>query len=228
MSFFPHPIGLLAGGGPPELTFVGSTEDSSDLTTYTFTNHAIGADDATRRVVCVAHWSDAVATSNMSSATIGGNAATIHANPSATTNGCAIFSLLVPAGTTATITFTLSAAADRAYLAVYRGINETSATPTQTLVDNTISTLTLTGTLNIAADGWVVAGCSYSPATSPTNVTWTGVTEQYDLLYAEAVTIRISGGFQSGLPAETPRTITSVLAASSNPANGRLVAVSWN
>ena len=228
-NFLPgmFPGAVAAGVTPASLTFIGQTELSTDLTTYSFATHAIGLAHPTRRVVVVAHWPHLSNTPVLNSATIGGNAAAVHASSNATSNGCGIFSLLVPTGTTATIAFTLSAGAQRARIAVYRGINETSATLTAFMVDNTISTLILSGTLNIAANGWVVAGMSHAPATASTGVTWTGVADQYDFLYTEAAGIRTSGGFQSGLPAETPRTITAVLAAGSNPAQGRLVAVSW-
>jgi hypothetical protein len=229
VNFLPgwFPAIAMAAKAPPELTFVGFTEDTSDNTVHTFTNHAIGVADVTRRVVVVAHASDSTTAFSFTGITIGGNAATIHPAGATLTANVTIASLLVPTGTTATIVVTKSGGTpDRCGIAVYRAINETSASPHATMVDDTMSAGVCTGTINIPANGWVVAGCQPANAVTPTNFTWVGVTEQYDGAWGDAVTNFRSGGFASGLPLEANRTITATLSAGSSPA-GRLAAMSW-
>lgn len=212
----------------PELTFVGFTEDTSDSLTHTFTNHAIGAADATRRVVVCAHGSDAATAMTFSSITIGGNAATIHVQGASSLNNVAIASLLVAAGTTATIVVTkVGGTPDRCAIGVYRAINETVATPNATLVDETISSGLFTGTIAIPANGWVVACCQPSPGITVTGATWTGVTEQYDGAYGDASAIFRTGGFASGLAVDAARTVSCDWVASTDPTAGKMAAVSW-
>ena len=226
MSFIPgmFPAGAVASQviTPPSLTFIGQTADTADLTTYTFTNHAIGAADVTRRVVVAVSLGFLAASSQtLASATIGGIAATIHVQVGS--GDCVAFiSALVPTGTTATIVVTASAAARRAAVAVYRAINETVATPHATMTDNTLTSATLSGTINIPANGWVVAACQFN---GNVTTTWVGVTQQYDALYSD-LNVRYSGGFSSGLPLQTGRTVSAT--ASVVPGvNPRLAAMSW-
>lgn len=224
MSFLPgwFPAGAAATKGPSELSFIGETPDTSDLTTYTFTNHAIGAEHPTRRVVvAVSLGFLAAGGQTLASATIGGIAATIHVQVG-DGNCVALISALVPTGTTATIVITASAAARRAAVAVYRAINETVTTPHATMTDNTLTGAVLSGTIDIPASGWVVAISQFNGNAS---TAWAGVTEQYDAIYGD-LTVNRSGGFSSGLPPETGRTVS----ATANIVPGvqpRLAAMSW-
>lgn len=229
MNFLPgwFPAIAMAAKAPPSLTFVAFTEDTSDNTVHTFTGASIGAADPTRRVVIVAHASDSATAFSFTGITVDGNAATIHPAGATMTANVTIASLLVPTGTTATIVVTKSGGTpDRCGIAVYRAINETSASPHATMVDDTMSSGVCTGTINIPANGWVVAGCQHANVASPTGFTWVGVTKQYDGVWGDAVTNSKSGGFASGLPLEANRTITATLASGGAP-TGRLAAMSW-
>jgi hypothetical protein len=215
-------IGFGAGGAPPpELSFIGQTEIITDLTTYTFTNHAIGAADPTRRVVVAVSLGNAIASGMLASATIAGIAATIHVQIGPG-DVVGFISALVPTGTTATIVLTASLAVDRAAVAVYRAINETVATHHATMTDDTLASATLSGTINIPASGWVVAASQFNGNAS---TAWVGVTQQYNAVYAD-LTVNRSGGFSSGLPPETARTVSAT--ANIVPgARPRLAAMSW-
>jgi|SRR3989304_700982 len=224
MSFIPgmFPGKLMTGKGSPSLSFIGVTPDVSNLTVYTFTNHAIGDADPTRRVVvAVSLGFNAAGGQTLASATIGGIAATIHVQLGS--QDCvAIISALVPTGTTATIVITASAVAARAAVAVYRAINETVATFHQTQTDGTLTGAVLSVAINIPASGWVVAISQFN---GNVTTTWAGVVEQYDALYSD-LNVNYSGGFSSGLPPETGRTVSATASVVPGVAP-RLAAMSW-
>jgi hypothetical protein len=224
--------GLSAGAAsmpqtPATLSFIGGTEDPGNNTTYTFASVAIGAADATRRVVVVAHWSRATAVVALTSATIGGIAATIHVQDGGAGVGgrVAIISALVPTGTTATIALNFSTAQDRAFIAVYRAINETSAGPTATASDNAVSGNQFDVSLNIPSNGWVVAGVNANQSGSGMVWSWLGITEQYDAPYSDAAAVSRSGGFDTGLASQAGR--FAIATGSATPAGGGLCAMSW-
>ena len=226
MSFLPgmFPAGAIAAAAPvvpPELTFVGYSEDGVQRTTYTFNTVSIGAADVTRRVVVVAHWRASLVRRTMSAATING-ISILPANVSVSAanidrGDISIFSLLVPTGTTANFSFTLNAAADDFSMGVFRAINESSASPHDTMTDTTPASNVLTGTLDIPANGWVVAGGNGSTAT----VTWAGATERYDDTIGNAG-VAASGASDDLLAAEANKTVSMNTAST-----GCLAAMSW-
>lgn len=214
----------MATVAPAELSFIASTADDSNSTTYTFTSQSLGAVDGTRRIVVVCHWNGATLT--LSSATIAGISATVHAQTNGTNNGIAIISALVPTGTSGTIAFTLSGAGSlRAYIGVYRAIGGVLLSPNDTLTDNTIASAAFSGTINIPSVGWVVAGSSWGTLAG-TSHTWAGVTEQYDVKSPEAAGINWTGGFDTGLALQTGRTVSDTVTDASG-ATGCMAAISW-
>lgn len=219
------------GGGlsvpPPELTFIESLEDQGAGPTYTFAGRSFGAEDPTRRIVCVLNWDDSTTGATLNnSVTIGGIAATIHRQSSgAGLTGTAIVSALVPTGTTGTVAFTCSGAQDRAQLAIFRAVNETSSTPHDHDFDAAVTSGLLTTAIDVPANGWVVAGLDIRGPTGVT-FTWTGANIAYQAVYGDAAAVFRSGAFQSGLAAQSGRTI-SAQSSNTGAANGSLVAMSW-
>lgn len=234
-------LGFNAGGAAPPVpvaTFIGFTELISGASTYTFTAAALGAVvsgvEFSRRIIVAATWSDnTTATTQTGTPTINGVNAVVHATGTSSSGNFAIFSALVPTGTTGNIVFAIAGgSASRATIAVYRHVNETSSSPFATLVDNTVSGASTTasvwsGTLDVPINGTVIAVGQPTAATTPGVCTWTGVTSQYDGVYSGAAGIRRSGGFQTSLAAQTARTITASFAAATSAANGRMGAVAW-
>jgi hypothetical protein len=212
---------------PASLTYVATTIDTTDQTTYTFTSHAVGAADPTRRVVVVCHWSRATSVGTLNSATIGGVGATIHVQDGGAGIGgkVAIISALLPTGTTATIALTFSSAQDRCSIGVYRAINETSASPTATASDNTVSGNQFDLTINVPNNGWIVAGVNANQSGSGMQWGWTGVTEQYDDPYGDAAAVSRSGGFASGLALQVGRSVVAL--GTATPVGGGLCAMTW-
>lgn len=229
MSFVPGmcAAGLMAGKLPPAMTFLQIAEDVTDVGTYNFPPQNFGAADTTRRIVVGVTWHDAATSTTLSSASIGGVGATIHAQGSSGTGNCAVISALIPTGTAGTVSITLSSAVQRALIAVYRAVNETVASPHATLVDNTIASGVFTGTINVPADGWIVGVCQPVAGTAPLSASWVGVTEQYDGVYSDALGVLRTGGFASALTLQANRTISCTISSPGVPINGRMVAISW-
>lgn len=216
---------VAASAGPATLTYQSYAIDLTGLTTYSFASVGIGSADSTRRVIVAVHWGNSAART-LSSATIGGVSATIHVQSSSTARGVAIISALVPTGTTATIEFTFSGAAVRAGIGVWTSIDEQNSSPTATFTD---ATDPFSGTINVPADGFVVAAFSVFENSGAGTVSWTGPTEVYDNVASVGSTMGLSGASASGLSANASYTVSVV--ANAGPSlpveEGHLVAVSW-
>lgn len=150
-------------------------------TTYSSTGAAIGAAAADRRVFCIVDWTKSGSPSSLSSATIGGVAATIHAqNKVASVFGLsvAIISALVPTGTTATVSLTFSAAASPG-LGVYRVTGLQSATALDVISTGGSLGDPYSDTIDVAGQGILLfGGTIYSGATG---FTVGGATEDFDI-----------------------------------------------
>ena len=114
--------------GGISLGFLQGALDSVFRTTYTFSAQNLGVASADRRiVVCVRGWADNSTT--VSSATIGGVAATIHINQGMNFGSAAIFSAIVPTGATGDIVITWGGVQAGNAISAYAIRGETSATP---------------------------------------------------------------------------------------------------
>ncbi len=205
-------MSLMPVFSPYDTPVVFSETDTSEETggvdaAITFTSQSIGAADAGRRVfvgVLVA----ALQGLTVTSATIGGQAATIHASNGADANEffACIISAAVPTGTTADIILNLSETiADEIWssIAVYRVLNLKSATAFDT-ASNDGADGSVSMSIDIPNGGFVIAGCSAIAGDGPLDIyTSTGVTESIE-----------SGpgviGYAAALSAETNRSITFV------------------
>jgi hypothetical protein len=118
---------------PPSLAFVGFTGNTSDLSAYTFTNHAIG-DAAADRVVVVCVSVRSSGSSSVTSVSIGGNAATSLVAASGVGAIANFYALLVPSGTTATIVVNIGGSAAQSCAVAVWALTGTggSTTPTAT------------------------------------------------------------------------------------------------
>lgn len=164
------------GGGI--VTELGTFSANTVAAVATFAGCGIGNSAWNRRVFALVHWAcntSAVETT-ISSATIGGVAASLHINygeggSSAFSNyGCAIISATVPTGTTATIVVNLtSGAAHSVYISVYRvtGLVSTIATDAVAAFDDGAATFG-GGTLSATASNvlFPVNGVGFFAATA--------------------------------------------------------------
>lgn len=161
------------------ITFVGTTGDTTNAATYTFTNHAIGTASSDRCVVVAIHGSYGAVGITLDSVTIGGNAASIlyqqdADNGSNITRLAAVASLLVTTGTTATIVINTSVTMTRARIATYALTGTADCT---TLADSDFSEATDPSVaLDVPANGSALGACTDTVSA----FTWTGLTERYE------------------------------------------------
>lgn len=170
-----------AAGGPVVITFASSATLTNNATTYTFTAAGIGTASSDRLVVVSASGNaSSDPNSNVSSLTIGGNAATIVDQITTTGGGmvCALYYLLVTSGTTADIAVTFGEGQSHAAIGVWAITGWGSQTPTDsdkaqssTGVSQSLSTVT------IDSNGGAVFG--YGDDVNA-GTTWTNATEDYD------------------------------------------------
>lgn len=169
----------VAAQTPVTINYVGTTVDTGDTSTYTFTNHAIGTASADRVVLVAVCVRSATAGISISSMTIGGVSATelVEASTGANVTS-AIYGLLVTSGTTATIVVTPSNSSQRCAVSVFEmtgtgGATTTSATATDTSPPSST-------TITIPANGAAV-GLSFATSGSAVGTgTWAGLTEDND------------------------------------------------
>lgn len=204
---------------------------------YSFASVDFGDARADRRIFVAVHWWEGFPHETVSSATIGGVAATIHIQDGhsggSTGFGCAIISAVVPTGTSGTIVITTS---DNSNIGTV-GINTfvtyglASSSPFDTAFAEASGTATdLTDTINVPGGGFVLAVFTSSTNATSKTVTWTGVNEIYDesTPVFNFASVRCSAGISTGLAAETGRTITADVSSNTADAGDAFVAISWN
>lgn len=215
---------------PATRTFLQKeTTNGTTQSTYTFTNANIGTAASDRYVVAVIGASlTSVSGRTLNSVTIGGNAATIHANAahSVAASSChivGIAGLLVTSGTTATIAATFSNTMARCFCFVYRLDGLASTTPTATATEGENDgggDTTIADTINIPWDGILVAGVIMGTTTG--SLSFSGVTED-----SEENSSNILAGVASNqsMSAETNRAYSATTTAN-QPAKA-MAAAAW-
>jgi len=194
----PFTMGMLPGkvNTPPRiLTYRTSQAFGTLATSFTVTSAAIGTASSDRIVVVIASTSNSIA---ITSCTLAGSAMTKAAASPAGTGSTAIFYLSSTSGTTATVVASTGGSTTRACIGVYTVLlGTTSATPSAT---QTVRTTTgTTGTLpsvTVPAGGVFIAGMYSSASTGA--VTWTGATENYDLVINGATGASGASGTTTG------------------------------
>lgn len=167
----------------PSLQFVTSVTTSANNTTYTFSAVSIGTAASDRFVVATVHGHHA-SSIVMTSATIGGVAATILAQNYATT----IIMAYVPTGTTADVVVTFSGLEGRCSISIY---SLTGRSLDYVVDAKTSQFTTAAGSVTIVpthTDCVVVAASTFESSSA---VAWTNATEAFDAL-AESGTVHSS------------------------------------
>lgn len=163
---------LLGSTTPPAtIAYLGlSTPTLVSGTTYSSTGLSTGAAAADRMVFCTVVWLKASSPSSLTSATIGGVAATIHAqNKVASVYGlsAAIISALVSTGTTATVSLVFNGAAS-AGLGVYRVTGLLSTTALDAISIGAATSSPYNDTIDVAGQGVLLfCGTLYGIAAAP-------------------------------------------------------------
>lgn len=160
------------------LTPTAIASDTANSTTYTFTSQNFGTAAADRYIIVVFGSGRGSTGIAVSSATIGGVAASLDVQLSANVSGSsavsAIMSAPVPTGTSGTVAVTLSGAAGQnAAISVYSLTGSLTGTPSFTNSNGTGADPSTT--LNCPAGGAGVGGSTYRNSGGTT--TWSGLTE---------------------------------------------------
>ena len=157
------------------VTYIGATQDTNNLTSYTFTNASIGT-ASNDRIVVVGIGSVAVSAGTVSSVTIGGNTANIDTQISG--GQTCIASLLVTSGTTATIVVNYTAGRGNCTIYVWTITKAKSISP-KSVDSQSNSTSNPSITLN-GQTGAVGCAVTFVNTTGTSSFTWTGMTENAD------------------------------------------------
>ena len=207
----------------PDLQIGGTAFDGTTQTTYTFAACSIPHPPCEGRRVFAMIVGDLNGGSrSLSSATIGGVAAAIHALSSTLTAGAtelALVSAIVPTGTTAVVVPTFSTTCDRALVRIASAVGLKNASPTGTIAP--VSALSSSAALADIEDAIILCAASNRGSAGP-SFTWTNATEFEDTTFdtnktfSSATVARVPQG-------ETTRTITAL----ATTGLGRLVGLSW-
>lgn len=127
-----HDMMLNGGRGPLSLSYLASGYNATNLTTYTFNDVSFGDPASDRLLIISATWGLFSGSRDVSSATIGGVAATVATQNDGTNTGGAIAYAVVPSGSTGTVSITLNTSASRLGFFIHRLVNYKSSTPTGT------------------------------------------------------------------------------------------------
>jgi len=176
---------LLPAGGatvsvvPATVTYVDDDGDDSDATSYTFTSLGTGTADDNRQVFIVVSYIGGgyggQSADTLTSVTIGGNTATIHATIVAASPFwvSSIVSYPLTSGTSTTVVVSMSGTSEACAVNSFSVIGA-SSTASDTL---TSSATTPTGTIDCPANGVIIGGACRNQTSS---WTWVGITERFD------------------------------------------------
>lgn len=173
-------LGVGKGGGSSAggtgWAFSATQTSAASSNQYTFSNYAVGSAAANRVVTAEFCWSHTLG-STISSVTIGGVTATLIQQQvtHSTTGRIAVYSAVVPSGTTATVVVNMSTSINGGIgCSVHYGY-PSSATPLDSGVQTAAAAGVVTVTnIQIAAGGFLLGFAGGAATASPFAVAWTG------------------------------------------------------
>jgi len=184
-------VGVTAGGGPVEITYLDTVIESANQTTYTFSGVGIGAAGG-NRTICVAAFSEGTSAPRVvGSISVGGSAATIHA--SANSNNVnwpvSLASVKFTSGTTADIIVVMDGSARSCCIAIWdvRNVGSISDTGNSAVSGPDPSVADIT----VQADGGLIGAAHAGGSTN--TFTWTNLTERFDKTGATGNSENITG-----------------------------------
>lgn len=156
-----------------------SASSGSNLNNYTFASESLGPTvSGTRRIVVVSGVNTIVSgTQSLSSATIGGVTATIHAQQHHVDQGVhvAIISALVPTGTAGDVVVNYSLQNSSAHIVVYALTADDTISVDDTATDTADPVDLL---IDVEAGGAILGGCYQEESAT---LTWTGLNDPVDV-----------------------------------------------
>lgn len=166
----------LFGAPAATVTFLQCAQDTTDATTYDFTSQNTGTASATRWTAYTIHSEDGASTFAVSSSSVDGDAATEVVDFSSGTNLAAIYILANSAGTSETVSVTMSEAVTSVSICLWQIDNLQSGTATDTA--SAAGSGSAPTNIDVNADGIAIGGCTNG--SSGAGYTWTGFTERFD------------------------------------------------
>lgn len=198
------------------IAYTSSQVDASNATTYTFTGMSFGAASADRQTVVCFATTGVNNGGTISSATINGVTATVLVQRLSTSTIVGVLSAANPTGTSGTVSVTLSTGKGRAAISVYKLTGSaTGAFDTA----NAASGDPISGLIDVPLQGSAIAIAAAQVATA---VTWTGLTEDADIVTESFVLSSASGDFAT---VQTNLSVSGDYVGS--PVDQALVIVSW-
>lgn len=146
--------------------------NNANLTTWTYLGKSIGSVYPGRRIFVACSWEDGNSR-EPSTCSIGGVAATRHMSTGSSQSGSAIFSALVPNGTTADIEIVMTGNTDDLMFAVYRAIDLIGTSPSDAQFVNGVLSLSI----NYPSQGIILGSTNFPTGSSGD---FTGLTTDYD------------------------------------------------
>lgn len=168
-------------GGGPTLNFIGTSDNGTNASTFTFSNVDIGTASSDRLVVIASHATGGASAGNdasISSLTVGGTSMTKATSQFDDNASCDLYYLTVTSGTTATVVATYDKQKGRCTIGVYTITGLSSTTPSDTGTSiNSDSAPSLT--LDIPT-GSIAVYAHTSANNATTTVSYSSATEHYD------------------------------------------------
>lgn len=216
---FTFPITLFAGKIADLQFLQAETPKSTTASSYTFSSVNIGTAAADRIVlVCISALSS-IDDRSLTGITIGGSAATLHANATSQVAGASsvtatVAGLLVPSGASTTVVPTFSNTMLGCCCHVYVLTRYLSSTPTDTATAaSNASAASVSTTIDITGAGALLMCGGTSAAVA--SVALTGVTEDAET-NSTAPGARLASGHEDGLATQSGRTLTVTPATNNN------------
>lgn len=225
MLFANQLVGFGVFGASKSVVFNASAKSTTDTTTYTFTNTAIGAATADR-IVIVGVGGAAVGLCTSTVLTIAGSTATVICDGSfaKTGNGyiSKLYMLAVPSGTTATIVSTFSAAAGRSGICVWSAYGCTTTVAGAGTCTFSASTSSIGANPSGGAVGVAYSFSQIEGGGTQGSATWSGMTINVDETI-EDVSVKQTCASTNG-----PVGFTTITFAATTPNAGCVALMSLN
>ncbi len=194
--------------------------DAVGKSSYTFSGVSFGTENQQRYVIVsvYASFSSGTTPASVATVTIGG----VNATPLIPSNNPRNFYIAkVPTGSSGTVVVTFLSASLECVISAYTVIGLQSITPIDTKDVTVTNNVSISTTINVGSNGFVLGAVGITNSSPLRTTTWTGLNKVGDTLING---ITIANAFQANLVAQTGRTITSV--ASGGTPDQRMLLVS--
>lgn len=208
MSYFPN--GFKTSRRATTLRFLGSDGSGADSNSYTFSGKDLGRLDANKYII-VAVCSRTAAVNNPTGCTIGGKTATLIDGFNTTGSVTYLYGVKLSDVTVGDIVVTFGSAAARIIVGWYELITHFNPfAPFDVKTDTTLTGAALSVSLNIPVGGVAIAHV-FSNAAGAHTFTWSGLSEDYDLQFADTSNQEATGagGANTFPTGQTDLTVTA-------------------